>query len=171
MPLSPSHKIAVMAQETAEREICLLTITHPDFDAPVLLSTDPTEYLYSDEDTATPIYGTKSRGKTFTYVPIEPTLPSADSEAPPSGRFSISNVSQVVAPYLLAVNDEYPKITVEVVMASDPDSVTQVWPEFDLTTAAIDASKAEVQISLNSANTEPVPWLRFTPACFPNLFS
>ena len=153
MPLSPSVKKTIMAQETDEREICLLTITHPEFDQPVLLSTDP------------------SRGKEYIYVPITPTLPSSDSETPPAGKFSISNVSQTVAPYLLTINDSYPRITIEVVMASDPDTVIQIWPEFDLTSSSIDASTAEVQVSLNSSNTEPIPWLRFVPAYFPNLFS
>lgn len=56
-------------------------------------------------------------------------------------------------------------------MASDPDTVTQIWPEFDLATASMNADTVDVQIGLNSANTEPVPWLRFVPAYFPNLFS
>lgn len=168
--LSPSAKLSVMAQETTEREICLLTITHPDFDKTLYLSTDPTVYLFDDEDTGTPIYGTKSRGHDYVYLPITPTLPSADSETPPTASFSISNVSRTIAPYLLLVSEQYPKITVEVVMASDPNTVTQVWPEFEMTTASITADTVDVQIGLNSANTEPVPWLRFVPAYFPNLF-
>lgn len=171
MPLSPTAKVAIMAQETTEREICLLTITHPEFDQPVYLSTDATQYLRDDEESGSPIYGTVSRGIEFIYVPISPVLPSSDSENPPAGRFSISNVSQVISPYLLMVSEHYPRITVEVVMASDPDTVNQLWPEFDLTTANIDATNAEVQISLNTANAEPIPYLRFTPAHFPNLFS
>ena len=171
MPLSPTAKVAMMAQETTEREICLLTITHPEFDQPVHLSTDATQYLRDDEESGNPIYGTVSRGIEFIFVPISPVLPSSDSETPPAGRFSISNVSQIVSPYLLMVSEHYPRITVEVVMASDPDTVNQLWPEFDLTTANIDATNAEVQISLNTANAEPIPYLRFTPAHFPNLFS
>ena len=171
MPLSPNAKIAMMAQETMEREICLLTITHPEFDQPIYLSTDATMHLRDDEETGAPIYGTVSRGVEFIYVPISPVLPSSDSETPPAGRFSISNVSQVISPYLLMVNEHYPRITVEVVMASDPDTVNQTWPEFDLTTASIDATNAEVQISMNLTNSEPAPWMRFTPAHFPNLFT
>lgn len=171
MPLSPNAKIAMMAQETMEREICLLTITHPEFDQPIYLSTDATMHLRDDEETGAPIYGTVSRGIEFIYVPISPVLPSSDSETPPAGRFSISNVSQVISPYLLMVSEHYPRITVEVVMSSDPDTVNQTWPEFDLTNASIDATSAEVQISMNMVNTEPSPWMRFTPAHFPNLFT
>ena len=171
MPLSPNAKIAMMAQETTEREICLLTITHPEFDQPVYLSTDATHYLRDDEESGTPIYGTKSRGKEFLFVPVSPVLPSSDSETPPAGRFSISNVSNIISPYLLMVNERYPRVTVEVVMASDPDTVNQTWPDFDLTSASIDASNAEIQISMNMFNAEPSPWMRFTPAHFPNLFT
>ena len=170
MALSPKAKIQLMAQESFDREICLLTITHPEFDQTLYLSTDPTEYLMDDEDTRTPIYGTRSRGKEFIYLPITPTLPSSQTETPPAGSFSISNVSQLVAPYLLTINEKYPKITVEVVLASAPNEVTQIWPEFDLTTASIDATSADVQISMNTANSEPIPWMRVTPANFPNCF-
>ena len=171
MPLSPSIKKTIMAQNTDEREVCLLTISHPEFEAPIRLSTDPTVYLRDDEESKSPIYGTVSRGEEYVYVPITPTLPSSDSETPPVGRFSISNVSQIVSPYLLMINDSYPRVTVEVVMASDPDTVIQIWPELDLTSTSIDASSAEVQVSLNASNVEPIPWLRFVPAYFPNLFS
>lgn len=85
--LSPSAKISLMAQETTEREICLLTITHPDFDRTLYLSTDPTEYLFDEETTGTPVYGTKSRGRDYVYLPMSPTLPSSDSETPPTGTF------------------------------------------------------------------------------------
>lgn len=171
MTLTPDIKKSIMAQESGDREICLLTVTHPEFASPAYLSTDPTTYLRDDDDTNTPIYGTKSRGKEYIFLPVSATLPGSDSESPPTGTFSISNISQVLSPLLLTVNDKYPKVTVEVVMASDTDTVIQIWPEFDLTTVNIDASSAEVQISLNSANTEPVPWLRFVPAYFPNLFT
>ena len=168
--LSPSNKIEVMAQESSDREICLLTITHPDFDQTLYLSTDPTEYLYDEEETNTPIYGTVSRGHQFIFLPIQPTLPGSDSETPPVARFSISNVSRLIAPYLLMVNDKYPKVTLEIVMASDKDTVIQVYPEFDMMTATIDANTAEVQIGMNIASNEPCPWLRFIPSYFPNLF-
>lgn len=170
MPLSPRAVAAVLAPQTDEREINLLTITHPQWAEPLRLSTDPTVWLRNDPDTGTPMYGTISRGMTFEYVPIAPVLPDSREDSPPSGKVSISNVSRLVSPYILTIEDEYPRVTVEVVLASQPDIVDQVWPEMELTNASIDANNAEATIAMNTAEKEPLPWLRFVPAYFPNLF-
>lgn len=170
MPLSPRAVAAVLAPQTDEREINLLTITHPQWAEPLRLSTDPTVWLRNDPDTGTPMYGTISRGMTFEYVPIASVLPDSHEDSPPSGKVSISNVSRLVSPYLLTIEDEYPRVTVEVVLASQPDIVDQVWPEMELTNSSIDANNAEATIAMNTAEKEPLPWLRFVPAYFPNLF-
>lgn len=170
MPLSPRAVAAALVPETEEREICLLTITHPDWAQPLRLSTDPTQWLRNDPDTDTPMYGTVSRGQTYEYLPMQPVLPDSRDDAAPSGKVSISNVSRLVAPHLLTIGTEYPRVTVEVVLASQPDVVDQVWPEMELTTASIDANNAEVSIAMHTAQNEAMPWLRFVPAYFPNLF-
>ena len=170
MPLSPRAVAAVLAPQTDEREINLLTITHPQWAEPLRLSTDPTVWLRNDQDTGTPMYGTISRGMTFEYVPIVPVLPDSREDSPPSGKVSISNVSRLVSPYLLTIEDEYPRVTVEVVLASQPDVVDQVWREMELVTSNIDVERSESTIAMNTAEKEPLPWLRFVPAYSPNLF-
>lgn len=169
MALSPTAMVAALAQETSEREVCLLTITHPAWTEPILLSTDATEFLrYADD--GSPMYGTKSRGQVFEFVPIQPILPDSHDEQAPTARVSIDNVSQLVAPYLRMVDDTPPRVTVEVVLASSPDIVDQIWPEMELTQASIDASRAEVTLGMDIGSNEAIPWLRFIPAHFPNLF-
>ena len=170
MPLSPKAVAAALAPQTDEREICLLTITHPNWIEPLRLSTDATVWLRNDPATGTPMYGTVSRGMTFEYLPIAPVYPDSRDESPPSGKISISNVSRLISPYILRIEDDYPRVTVEVVLASQPDIVDQIWPEMELTNATIDANNVEATIAMNSAQTEPMPWLRFVPAYFPNLF-
>lgn len=170
MPLSPNAKLSIMAQESDDREIALLTVTHPKFTQTLYLSTDATQYLYDEEDTATPVYGTVSRGKEYIYLPIQATLPSSESDKAPAGSFSISNVSTILSQYLIVVDDDYPRVTVEIVLASDPDTVIQSWPEFELTTATLDATTATVQIAMPHTDNEPSPWLRLVPAYFPNAF-
>lgn len=171
MALTTKQKLSIMAETSDEREICLITMTHPTFDQPIRISTDPTQYLQDDEDTGTPIYGTISNGKTYYYLPIQATLPSSETEKAPVATFSISNVSQMLAPYLMKIEDEYPRVTIDMVMASDVNSVFQTWPEFDLKDATLDANTASLSIALSNAESEAIPWLRFTPAYFPNLFT
>lgn len=186
MPLSPTlvqseetrNAItkALMAQESEDREICLLSITHDSFansdlpDGILRLSTDATTHLWDDEETLTPIYGTISNNKQYVYLPISATLPASTSETPPTASFSISNVSRYVAPYLLQITDQFPKLTIDVVLASNTDLIIQSWPTFDINNMSITADTLSVQIGLNIASSEPTPWLRFTPHAFPNVF-
>lgn len=169
MAMSPKAVAAALVQETSEREVCLLTITHPAWNEPIRLSTDATEFLRFAGD-GSPMYGTVSRGQVFEFVPVQPILPDSHDEQPPQARVSIDNVSQLVAPYLRLVDDHIPRVTVEVVLASSPDIVDQTWPEMDLQQASIDASRAEVSLGMDIGSNEAIPWLRFIPAFFPNLF-
>jgi len=169
MVMSPRAIAAAMMQETDEREVCLLTITHPSWTAPVRLSTDATTYIEQADD-GSPVYGTISRGQTYYFVPVSAVVPDSHDEQPPAGRIAIDNVSRIVAPHLRQIDDQMPKVTVEVVLASTPDVVDQVWPEMDLMQSTIDASHVEVTLGMDIASNEAMPWLKFVAAYFPNLF-
>ena len=170
MPLSPNVLKEILAPQTALRDIGLITLTHPDWTEDVRLSTDATQWLYNDEDTEEPIYGTKSRGNTFLYIPMQATMPTSEEESPPSGRVTFSNVARIVTPYLMLVGSEYPRVTIEVVTSDTPDIVEKVFPELDLASANWDVSTAEVQFGMDTAANVSIPWLRFIPAYFPNIF-
>lgn len=170
MPLSPRAVAAALAPETDEREVYLITLTHESWDAPIRLSTDQTVWLRNDERTGTPMYGTISRGELYEFVPISATLPDSRDESPPTSTLNISNVSRIVSPYLMMVDKKYPRVSIEVVLASEPDIVDQVWPELDLNAATMDANNVQVEMGMNIASNEPMPWLRFGAAYFPNCF-
>ena len=170
MALSPNAMSAAFAQETSEREVCLLTVTHPKWTEPVRLSTDATEFLrYADD--GSPVFGTKSRGMEFLYLPMQPVLPDSHDEQPPAARVSMDDVAQLVSPYLRTVDDQIPRVTVEVVLASSPDIVDQVWPELDLKHSGGDVQRVEAQLELDTGVDDAVPWFRFSPAFFWNLYS
>ena len=171
MALSPHTLRAVTLQETEDRDICLITLTHRKWTEPVRLSTDATTFLYNHPDSGEPIYGTVSRGETYLYAPMQAVLPNSADEQPPEARITFSNVGRVVTPYLMMVDQEYPRVTIEVVNSFDPDVVDVSYPEMDLSSATWDATTAEVSIINNVASNKPMPWLRFVPAYFPNLFS
>jgi hypothetical protein len=170
MALSPRTTAAMMAQDTSDRDVVLITMTHESWIEPVRLSTDPTEWLYNDADTGEPIMGTVSRSEQYLFVPISASLPTSSDESPPEGKVSFANVGRMVTPYLKMVDEKYPRITLEFVNAETPDEVEVSWPEMDLGSAEWDASMADVTIINNIASNEPMPWLRFVPAYFPNLF-
>lgn len=170
MPLSPRTIKAITLTETEDRDICLITLTHNKWTEPVRLSTDATTWLYNDPASGEPIYGTVSRENTYLYAPIQATLPSSADEQPPEAKIIVSNVSRIITPYLMMVDQNYPRVTIEVVNSAAPDVVDMSFPELDLDTATWDASTAEIGIVNNIASNEPMPWLRFVPAYFPNLF-
>jgi Domain of unknown function (DUF1833). len=170
MALSPRTTAAMMEQDTSDRDVVLITMTHHSWAEPVRLSTDPTQWLYNHEETGEPIFGTVSRGETYLFVPISASLPTSSDESPPEGKIQFANVGRVVTPYLKMVDQQYPRITLEFVNAETPDTVETSWPEMELGSANWDASMAEVGIINNIASSEPMPWLRFVPAYFPNLF-
>lgn len=170
MPLSPRAVAAALAPETDEREVYLITLTHESWDAPIRLSTDQTVWLRNDERSGTPMYGTISRGEMYEYVPISASLPDSRDESPPVCSISISNVSRLVSPYLLMVDKKYPRASIEIVLASEPDIVDQTWPELDLNSGDMDANNVQIELGMNIASNEPMPWLRFVYAYFPNLY-
>lgn len=169
MPLSPKALSVILEPSTEEREIGLITMTHDKWAEPIRLSTDATEWLRNDERSGEPIYCTKSRGEIYLYAPMNAVLPDSSEESPPAGKVTFSNVGRIVTPYLTLVDSKYPRVTLEVVLASSPDIVEVCYPEMDLSSANWDSQTAEVSISQNIAAHEPMPWLRFVPAYFNNI--
>lgn len=170
MSLSPNTLKQILAQQTSLRDIGLITMTHQDWSEPVRLSTDATKWLRNDEDTGEPIFGTISRGETYYYVPMQASFPTSEEENAPSARVTFSNVAKIVTPYLMMVSSDYPRITLEIVTSDTPDVVEKVFPELDLSSATWDSSTCEVQFGMDTSSNVSIPWLRFIPAYFPNLF-
>lgn len=169
MPLSPRTLAAVMRQETEDTDIVLITLTHPKWTEPVRVSTHPTVFLRTDEMTGAPIYGTRSRGLEFLFLPVTAMLPNTADEQPPEARLTISNASRALVPYMKAVDREYPRVTLEIVNSSTPDVVDSVWPEMDLGTVSWDASTVDASVTNDIASSEPIPWMRFNKSNFPNM--
>jgi len=169
MPLSPTTRRDILKQESETTDVVLLTIKHAKWTSPIRLSTHETKLWKIDKETATPIYGTYSRKKWYLYVPLQASIPNSSAEQAPEGKFTISNVTREVSQYLKMVDQEYPKITVEVVNSATPDKVDMVFPDLDLATAHWNADTVEITVKSDIAASEPSPWLRFSLAYFPNL--
>jgi hypothetical protein len=169
MPISTRTLNAVMKQESEDTDIILLTLTHSSWKEPIRLSTHETQWIKNDKDTGTPLYGTVSRGNTYWYCPIQATIPNSSAEQAPEGKLVLQNVTREVSPYLKMIDQEYPKVLVEVVNSNTPDVVDMAFPDLDLSSATWDAMQVEVTLKSDIAATEPSPWLRFSLAYFPNL--
>jgi hypothetical protein len=163
--LSLNFREALFSQESGEVPIFLLTITHPEIDEPIYLTTDPTERL----GTAPLIYGTVSRGITFLYAGVDVTIPDERDKSPPASKLTIANVSRDLIPLARSINSPA-SVLIEAVLASAPDDVEMSWPAFDMSNLVYDATTLQFDLTMDALVTEPYPAGSFSPAYFPGLF-
>jgi len=163
--LSLSFRAAMNAQETGEIPIVLLTITHEDAAEPIRISGDPTERLTTDPL----VYGTTSRGETFTFIPFALSLPEDAEGTGPNARLVLDNVSRELIPLIRSIATPA-QVLLETVMASDLDYVEVQFPSFDITKVSYDAASITLELTMDPLVTEPFPADSFDPANFPGLF-
>ena len=160
---------AMDAANSAEVEVALIQIDHPDLDAPVRLSTDPTDRLSVD-----PLrYGTRSSwlGATdpFLFVLASAEVPGDQEDAPAAANIVLENVTNDIAATLRQVSTRA-TVHLAVVLASSPD---QVEVEFrDMSLVGADGDAGEIRLSLTRApiEAETVPMDRFSRDRFLGLF-
>jgi len=157
----------MFAAETGTAMILLMTLTHPDWDAPVRVSTDPTARL--DETTTEILYGTLSQGDNFYFLPLRITLPSQTEEGPLRMRMSMDNVSRELVSALRSLPSP-PSVDVELVAGLQTDVVLASWPQFLLVNVQYDANEIVGELVLEMLVHEPFPAGTFTPSEFPGLF-
>lgn len=163
--LSLTMRQALNAQETGELPIFLLTVTHPQLESPILLSSDPTQRL-----SETPlVYGTHSRERDFMFLPMSFTIPDEKDDAPPATQLVIDNVDRELVNILRSTSTPA-QVLIELVLASAPNAVEIEFPLFDLVGADYDAQQVSLSLALNGLATEPFPSGTFSPATFPGLF-
>lgn len=153
-------------------EIALFVITHPALDAPVRLSTDPTERLSEDPL----IYGTRSRWDgadpardPYLFVLASAEQPGDLEDAPAAGRITLENVDNRIAETLRGFTNRA-MVHMAVVLGSSPDHPEAEYRDMRLMSASGDAGEVQLVFSRAPVEDEQVPMERFTRARFPGLF-
>lgn len=171
--VSEAFQAAANAEETGEVVVILLTITHADLEAPIRLSNDPTQRLdlleSESEASGQPVYGTISRGDSYLYLPFQLTLPQEQDQSPPSARVVIENVGRDLVPLLRSTSTPA-QVTIEILLASDLETVEVTFPTLDLAQADYDAGQATLDLVVDYLANEPYPAGNFDPSGFPGLF-
>lgn len=163
--LSTAALQAITGQETTEVFVVLVTIDHDFLDDPLRFSTDPTELV----STSPLLYKTVSRGDDYFFVPTEVTLPDDADGTALQAKLKIANVGREQIALLRSVLDPA-SVTIEVVLASDPDTVQVSLPVLDLVGASWDGEAVELTLTVESMDQEPYPGGNYDPASFPSLF-
>ncbi|MGO8093229.1 DUF1833 family protein [Rhizobium leguminosarum] len=156
---------AVYAQETDEVPICLLTVTHEDLAEPIYISSDPTTRLSDDPL----IYGTDSRGEQYIFLPFEFTLPDDKSDSPPRVQLTMDNIDRALVPLLRSFVTP-PSIKLEIVLASDLDTVEITVPVLQMSDVTFEDHNISNNLVADPLTNEPHPAGQFTPGSFPGLF-
>lgn len=163
--LSAGFLAGMFDQETDEVVVCLLTVTHPEIGSPIYLSSDPTTRIALDPL----IYATTSRGNEYLYLPFDFTLPEDKSDSPPRIQLSMDNTDRSLVAVLRSISSPA-TILVELVLASDPDTVEIAMPSLELSDVSMDQGRIVATLVADALVNEPHPARQFTPGAFPGLF-
>jgi hypothetical protein len=151
-----SFKAIQSLQETATAEVwlMLLTISHPSLSTPIYLVNNTVDIV--------------SRGTTYIGLPFDIDLPNEDQDAPGAATLSVDNVSRVIVDAVRAM-DVPATITLEVILASDPDTVEIAFYDMVLRNVTYDATTIKGSLQWEDILVEPIA-LQMTPARFPGMF-
>ncbi|QXN67991.1 hypothetical protein [Microcystis phage Mwe-Yong1] len=168
--LSLNARAAHDGTSSAEVEVALVRIVHPETQAVIRLSSDPTERLSAEPLT----YGTRSTwltddGSPFLFVLISVLLPDDKEEAPGAAQMVLDAVDESTA-RLLRSTVRRATMDVAVVLAASPDRVEAQFRNFRLINAEGNDQQITLSYTRDQMTGEPWPAGRMSREWFPGLF-
>ena len=150
-----TFKSAAFSQETDEAFLVLIKIDHDDFSESIPVSSDGVNTI--------------SNGETFVAYPFEISLPSNPETGISQAHLSIENVSQDIIDSIRNISTP-PSVVIQIVLASDPDTIEVEFSGFELRNVSYDALTITGTLTIESFMSEPYPGDSFLPSTFPGLF-
>ena len=150
--MSLTAREAMFAPQTMEVFLVLLTISHDD------LGTD-LRFVYNQEDI-------ESRGEDYIAYPFTISLPDDDGETLARVTLTIDNVDRQIVQAVRMISSA-PAVTMEIVLASDPDTVEAGPFNFTMTNAEYNSLTVQGELSHEDILNEGFPGDSFIPAQFP----
>lgn len=165
--LSLNFRKGLFAQNSDVVVAFLLTITHPAIVTPIRFSTDATQRITTD-----PLrYGTISRTNTYYFVGVDILMPQEAERQAPTSKMMISNVDRSMIPTARSIAAPPPKVQIEAVLTSAPDTVEYTVPQMDMVNLTYDAATLTFDLAIDAFATEPFPAGSFEPKYFAALFA
>lgn len=171
--ISLNARLALDAPSSAEIELALFKIEHPQLDAPIRLSTDNTERLSDDPLT----YGTRSSWgganpltEPYLWIVASAVLPGDAEDAPASAQIALDNLDARMVEILRSFTDPA-TVSMAVVLADSPDVIEAEWTGLQLASSTVDAGEILLTLSRDEVELEAFPPGRMTRLNFPGLHS
>lgn len=152
---STTFRNAVMAQETGEVPLLLLTLDHADLSVPIRVVNNSKDIV--------------SGGETFIAFPMEITLADDPEERMPQASISIDNVDRSIVTAVRTITSA-PTITIELILASDPDTIEASYDNFTMKSISYDSLTVTGTLTIEDFTLEPFPGGSMLPGNFAGLF-
>lgn len=167
--LSLNARTALDQRGSEEVEVLLILIEHPDLEAPLRMSTDPTERISLEPV----MYGTYSTWETddnspFYFILMEALVPDEQDDAPAQASLILQMLDSDIGEVLTSTTEQA-TVSMAVVLASSPNVVEAEWLGLRMVNAEIDSGQAQLRFSTEPIYEEPFPADRLTKERFPGL--
>lgn len=170
--MSPAALAALYEQESDDTLVTLLTLYNPETDEVIeRLADNYTQRLSGIEYTGIDdvVYGIVSRAKSYIFMPLEVTLPSSDDAGNSRAQLVIRDTTRYLTPVIRSLSFP-PKITLELVLKSQPDTVEISFTGFYLSSINYNSDQVTGDLNMIDFQVEPFPVHSFTSKYFPGLF-
>lgn len=145
----------LFAQESNDPFLCLLTLSHADFASDIFLVNNSVDVI--------------SRGETYSAFPMRVILPADDGERAPQVTLELDNVSLELIDELRNITDPI-GATLELILASDPDTVEISYEELKLKSITYDSKKIQAVLYIDDIFYTEIPHETYSPSNFPGVF-
>lgn len=159
-------RTSAFAEHSEAVPVLLLTISHPDMDEPLRISTDPTQRLSDD-----PLqYGTMHNGAVYYYALVSVPLPEQGQDAAETVSVSIDIVTPEMGKIPTLVTSPA-RVDIVQVMSSTPDIAEYAFYDLELRSANVDTEQGLITLEVGRQPwlEEPVQRHRMTAQRFPGL--
>lgn len=169
--MSPAAIRAVFSPDSDADLILLLTVYNPEDPSQVVLrlADGYTQRLTALETPDDVVYGVSSRGQDFMFLPMEISLPSEDEAQAPKCSLILNDVSRYAIPIVRTITAP-PKILMELVLSSSPNTVEASFAGFYINNFTYNAESVSAELAMIDYEREPFPQHNFSPVYFPGMF-
>lgn len=152
--ISPALLAQFYNQVSDDPFLMFVTLSHPDITS---------IYLVNNTVNQT------SRGQEYQAFPMEITLPTDDGESQREVQIDFDNVSLELIDELRSITTPM-DVKIEMILASDPDTVQLSLEELKLRSVTYDKQKISAKLYMDSFLNVELTSEKYTPTNYPGLF-